>query len=319
MSGISYSPETMSGPLYVTSEKSKPKALQNGVPVTGSAYFQGPVQMGIDDTYDAVEATVMIGNLSNNQTSTPDNALYVRGNTTHEGDYEHTGDMTQKGNYVHNGDVRHVGDSTHLGCFTVSTPPGCDSEFNGNIRTTGWVRADQDVQAGTFMDVGTDITVANDGTFGGTVTATNFIGTLNGQSNGAIKAFDIPHPTKEGWRLRHVCVEGPSADVYYRGRVRSKTEIQLPHYWEKLVDPTTITVSLTPIGSHQDVIVKRIGDGKIYLQSKGGMPIDCFYHIYAERIDGERLIAEYEGTSPEDYPGDNSAYSVAGFHYDKRA
>jgi len=307
MSGISYSPETMSGPLYVTSEKSKPKALQNGVPVTGSAYFQGPIQMGIDGTYDAVEATVMIGNLSNNQTNTPDNALYVRGNTTHEGDYTHTGDMTQEGDYTHNGDVSHVGDSTHIGCFTVSSPPGCNSEFDGNIRTTGYV------DTGTFLTVGTT------GNFGGTVTAPNFIGTLNGQSNAAIKAFDIPHPTKEGWRLRHVCLEGPSADVYYRGRIKSKTEIQLPHYWEKLVDPTTITVSLTPIGSHQDVIVKRIGNNKVHLQSKGNMPIDCFYHVYAERIDGERLIAEYEGESPEDYPGDNSAYSVAGFHYDKRA
>lgn len=132
----------------------------------------------------------------------------------------------------------------------------------------------------------------------------------------AKKNFDIPHPTKDGWRLRHTCPEGPSNDVYYRGRVTSRNEILLPTYWEKLVDPTTITVNLTPIGAHQNVIVKRIADNKIYLQSHGGMPIDCYFHIYGTRADGERLIAEYEGASPADYPGNNDEYSVSGYHYD---
>lgn len=131
------------------------------------------------------------------------------------------------------------------------------------------------------------------------------------------KNFDIPHPTKDGWRLTHTCVEGPEAAVYFRGRVRNKTEISLPGYWKNLVDIDSITVNLTPIGSHQDVIVKRWDDQKIYLQSKGGMPIDCFYHVYAERIDTEKLIPEYEGTI-EDYPGDNSQRSIAGYHYDTK-
>jgi hypothetical protein len=131
------------------------------------------------------------------------------------------------------------------------------------------------------------------------------------------KNFDIPHPTREGWRLTHSCVEGPEAAVYVRGRVRNRNEIELPEYWTKLIDPLTITVSLTPIGSHQSVIVKRIGDNKIYLQSNGGMPIDCFYHVFAERIDTEKLIPEYQGTI-EDYPGDNSQRSIAGYHYDVR-
>ena len=132
----------------------------------------------------------------------------------------------------------------------------------------------------------------------------------------AKKNFDIPHPTKEGYRLRHTCPEGPSNDVYYRGKVLNRTEIVLPDYWKKLVDPSSITVNLTPIGAHQHVIVKKIADNKIYLQSHGGMPIHCFFHIFATRADGERLIPEYEGRSPEDYPGDNSQYSISGYHYD---
>jgi hypothetical protein len=131
------------------------------------------------------------------------------------------------------------------------------------------------------------------------------------------KNFDIPHPTKEGWRLTHTCVEGPEAAVYVRGRVKNKNEIELPEYWTNLVDPTSITVSLTPIGSHQNVIIKRIGENKVFLQSNGGMPIDCFYHIFAERADTEKLIPEYRGTI-EDYPGDNSQRSIAGYHYDRR-
>lgn len=124
------------------------------------------------------------------------------------------------------------------------------------------------------------------------------------------KNFDIPHPTKDGWRLRHTCPEAPSNDVYYRGRVTNKNEIELPSYWKNFVDPQSITVSLQAIGAHQDIIIKRIDDKKIYLQSKGGMPIDCYFHVYGTRIDGDQLIPEYEGLTPDDYPGDNSEYNV---------
>ena len=146
----------------------------------------------------------------------------------------------------------------------------------------------------------------------------NVISNCGGHVLAAKKNFDIPHPTKEGWRLRHTCPEGPSNDVYVRGRVTNKNEIILPTYWKELVDWTTITVNLTPIGAHQNVIVKRIDEEKVYLQAHGGMPINCFYHIYGTRSDGERLIPEYEGESPADYPGNNDEYSVSGYHYDKR-
>ena len=108
------------------------------------------------------------------------------------------------------------------------------------------------------------------------------------------KAFNIPHPTKEEGRLIHGCLEGPEYGVYFRGRVKNREEISYPSYWKGLVDWTTITVNLTPIGAHQNVIIKRLDEDKIYLQSKGGMPIDCFYHIYATRKDIPRLEVEPE-------------------------
>jgi hypothetical protein len=110
----------------------------------------------------------------------------------------------------------------------------------------------------------------------------------------SIKNFVIGHPTKPGKKLVHTCLEGPENGVYVRGRVLNRDFIELPEYWTGLVDETTISVSLTPIGAHQDVIVKRIGDNKIYLQSKGGMPINCYFHIFGTRKDVERLVTEID-------------------------
>ena len=139
--------------------------------------------------------------------------------------------------------------------------------------------------------------------------------TINVQS---WKGFDIKHPNKEGHRLRHICLEGPEAGVYYRGRIKNEKMIRLPSYWKGLVNIDTITVQLQPVGAHQNIIVKRWDDEFIYLQGQGGMPINCFYHVFGERIDGEKLIIEYEGDTPDKYPGDQSQYSISGYHYDRR-
>ena len=155
-------------------------------------------------------------------------------------------------------------------------------------------------------------TAVNIGCGGNVLAQGHVISNCGGHVLAAKKDFDIKHPSREGWRLRYVAPEAPTADVYYRGKVLNKKEIVLPLYWKDLVDWTTITVNLTPIGAHQDVIVKRIDEEKVYLQAQGGMPINCFFHIYGERQDCERNIAEYEGESPADYPGDNSEYLQSG-------
>jgi len=132
------------------------------------------------------------------------------------------------------------------------------------------------------------------------------------------KNFDIPHPTKEGWRLTHSCLEGPEAAVYVRGKLINTNIIKLPEYWENLVDPDTITVSVTPIGSYHNIFVKYFDSKEIVLESKENISVCCFYHIFGERIDTEKLIVEYEGDI-EDYPGDNTERSIAGYHYDKKS
>jgi hypothetical protein len=185
-----------------------------------------------------------------------------------------------------------------------------------DINTDGNVNVKKDVNVDGNVTTDGNVNVKKNVNVDGNVTAEGDV-----KSNGgghilsAKKNFDIPHPTKDGWRLTHTCVEGPEASVYIRGRVTDRTEIELPLYWKDLVDIQSITVNLTSVGVHQNVIVKRWDENKIYLQAKDGIPIDCFYYIMAERKDTEKLIPEYQGTI-EDYPGDNSQRSIAGYHYD---
>ena len=117
------------------------------------------------------------------------------------------------------------------------------------------------------------------------------------------KSFDIQHPTKEGHRLRYACIEGPEVAVYHRGRLTGETEILLPDYWVNLVHENSITVSITPIGAQQDIIVKDFDNTKIVLESS--TDIDCFYHVYGERKDINPLIIDYAGKTWEDYPDPN--------------
>ena len=133
------------------------------------------------------------------------------------------------------------------------------------------------------------------------------------------KKFDIPHPTKVGYRLSHVCLEGPTTDVYIRGRLKDSNVIELPEYWKGLVDSDSITVQLQPIGDrHFHLNIVEVDNQKIVVNEADGKPIDCFYHVYGERKDVEKNIAEYKGQSPDDYPGDLNHASIAGYHYDVR-
>lgn len=147
----------------------------------------------------------------------------------------------------------------------------------------------------------------------GKVTAAEFQGKINVQS---WKGFDIQHPNKKNHRLRHICLEGPEAGVYFRGRLTNSTVIELPDYWVGLIDPETITVSLTQIGSSQDLIIEKIEWGKrVIVKSGAGSNIDCYYLVHASRIDGEPLIIEYEGQTPAEYPGNSNQYSISGYDY----
>lgn len=124
---------------------------------------------------------------------------------------------------------------------------------------------------------------------------------VDGQGNltAISKAFDIPHPNPEkkeqGMRLKHGNLEGPEHGVYIRGRQIDDKEIELPEYWRDLVDPDSITVQLTSVGSHQNLYVKKIEDNVVYI-GNGNLfsnKIDCYYYIQAERKDIDKITVEY--------------------------
>ncbi len=76
--------------------------------------------------------------------------------------------------------------------------------------------------------------------------------------------------------------------VFYGGRLQNQKHIELPPEWTEFVNESTITVSLTSIGSHQDLIVRGLQGNKITIQSKSVIPIDCYYHVFAERNEVEK-------------------------------
>tara|TARA_B100000073_G_scaffold199295_1_gene165000 strand:+ start:5976 stop:6656 length:681 start_codon:yes stop_codon:yes gene_type:complete len=107
-----------------------------------------------------------------------------------------------------------------------------------------------------------------------------------------VKNFAIPHPTLPNTNLVYACLEGPENAVYVRGVLRNNNTIKLPDVWRELVDPRTITVSLTPVGAEQGLVVKRATNNEVVVQARPGMPIHCHYHVFAERKDVEKLVTE---------------------------
>lgn len=237
--------------LFVAKDEVKPNLFGRGTKkINGSAYLQSPVLVGKDNSFSKVEASVMIGQMKNGDTSS-ERSLHVRGDVKIEGDGQ-----TSNALYV--------------------TGPTTDVVYiDGDLYVSGKVDCDNKGRLAARFS----------------------------QADARPKPFDMVHPSLgEGNRLRYACIEGPEVGVYFRGRLKNKTEIELPWYWKDLVHTDSISVQLQAIGSHQNIIVKRWDDSKIYLQSNGGMPIDCFYHVYAERKDVNALVVEYEGNEWSDYP-----------------
>ena len=80
-----------------------------------------------------------------------------------------------------------------------------------------------------------------------------------------------------------------------------------------MVHADSITVQLQPIGSNQNLVIQEFNNEFIVIAEDSTntdlitdlSTIDCFYHVYGERIDVNPLIVEYEGSSWEDYPDPN--------------
>ena len=194
-----------------------------------------------------------------------------------------------------------VGTKAHKGPKTQTGP-----EVNNGGKVNGGVK----VEGGKNVD--NNVRVINGVTVSGFTDGKVFSGKALKD-----KGFDIEHPTRKGKRVRHICVEGPESAIYIRGKLKGTHIIDIPEYWQGLVDYDTITVNLTPCGKPDlSLYVKEIRDNKIILSSDHLTQVECFYQVWVNRI-GPELHVEYDGESPADYPGDQSGHSIAGYTYDK--
>jgi hypothetical protein len=131
--------------------------------------------------------------------------------------------------------------------------------------------------------------VLESGTGGGS----NFYVTANGDLSATSKSFLIPNKLKPGYMLRHGSLEGPEHGVYVRGKLHNTNKIELPDYWEWLVDESTITVQLTPIGTFQKYLVESISTSEIEISNlENSENINCFYIIHGERKDIDKMIVD---------------------------
>jgi hypothetical protein len=205
----------------------------------------------------------------------------------------------------------HDGITTQLGVHaTVGENITTGIELRSSVVSNSLTAKESSIVGKETNIVGKNVNIGGKDIYigGPTINIDAFAGniTVGNHTLSAKKDFDIPHPTKDGWRLRHVCIEGPSADVYYRGKL-SGNIIELPEYWKGLVDEDTITVSLTPIGEYQQLSVEVIQDNRIYIKNHLNTTSHCYYLICAERKDVEQNIPEYQG-GYDDYPGNNTDY-----------
>jgi len=148
---------------------------------------------------------------------------------------------------------------------------------------------------GSLTNSGGQLVIKSGSTPTTAITFANDDITVSGDFAATTKSFLIQHPTKEGMKLRYGSLEGPENGVYIRGRCKESI-IELPEYWTKLVDVESISVNLTPVGSHQNLFVEKIKNNKVYIKSSNMLnrSIDCFFVVYGERCDVKKLKVEYD-------------------------
>ena len=222
-----------------------------------------------------------------------------------------------------------------LNVFGVINQFGLKTAFGGNLKLGFSLKNGIDIKnainLGNGPTVFNGLVMANGGVKSPVVTAEVtksliFLGNVSGCFGvpKGCKSFDIPHQTKPRKRIRHICTEGPEAGIYIRGRLTDSNVIELPEYWDGLVDYDSISVQLQPIGDrHHHINVIEIDKEKVVVKEADDKPFECFYHVWVARwIDprdhNEKLHVVYDGESPADYSGKSENFSVAGWDYDRK-
>jgi hypothetical protein len=122
---------------------------------------------------------------------------------------------------------------------------------------------------------------------------------INGVLRATSKSFDIPHPTKEGYRLVYGCLEGPENGVYHRGKISGNGDVyvELPEYWNELV--AEYTISLTSYGNYPIFVHSQSQKGFVVRRCGGFFSrrkfIEFSFEVFGSRRDAPLQI-EYKSS-----------------------
>lgn len=183
------------------------------------------------------------------------------------------------------GDINITGTGSFSGSI-VSTGSFGALMLDGGLFSSASLAAGGSGGSGIFADSSSYQGTENDLQITGSVDIT-------GSFSATAKSFVIPHPAKDQGFLQHGSLEGPEHGVYVRGHLNNNNEIILPEYWDPLVDESTISVQLTPIGTWQQLFVKEVSNSKVVVQNRlDGHAINCYYVVQGERKDIPKIELE---------------------------
>lgn len=125
---------------------------------------------------------------------------------------------------------------------------------------------------------------------------------VTGNFMSANKYFVEPHPYDASKEIRYVSLEGPHAEVYFRGTAqvsRGITRIAIPQDFRFVADPATYSTLVTPVGAMATVAVVSEGEEGVLVQASRDVRIH--YVVYAERkaFKNPDPIAQNEHFRPE--------------------
>ena len=294
----------------------------SGPPSLSGIYIKHPL-IGVDIASPAIGFKVVAPTNNITGSVTLLGLLNVTGNSTFTGNVSVVGNLSVTGAFsaasiaTING-----GNGTIAGTLTAATLTSTGAMNSASAAVTGAVAAGSVAATGAITSASATVS--------GNVTANSFTGPLTGNVTGTasgnktLAAFDIPHVRDKGKRIRHIVAEGPEPGIYIRGTLKGGNVIELPEYWDGLVDPETITVTLTPVGSYQELYVDKIEWGKrVIVKNNQGSSIHCYYEVWVARWlnpmnHEDKLKVVYEGESPDDYPDGNKNFLIGGWDYDRR-
>ncbi len=182
------------------------------------------------------------------------------------------------------------------GAFTVGTM-GLTRSTNAYAAGVYGEALGPSANGGFFQNTGGSVAVRTYLSYnvGATLQGINTNGQIYG-SNGlqitGTKNFVTPHPEDPSKEIAYVAVEGPTADVFFRGTARLKdgvAVIAVPDHFRLVAREGSYMTTLTPVGTAASLFVESEGAEGIVV--KGGANVSFHYVVWGERDEYRDQVA----------------------------